>query len=282
MFAPLAKRLFPAVFLLAVGIGPATQKEDERPVVPDLAVTRPALNPALPTLFLVGDSTMNSNAPLRGWASEVAPLLDTSKINVAVRAIGGRSSKTFLLEGRWDKVLAEIKPGDIVIVQFGHNDGGRYDDPNAKWRPSLRGEDDATAELSVPDPRGGPDAKQTIHTFGWYMRNYASTAKSKGATVILASMVPHKSWKDGKIERGERASFVLWTQHAAEATGTIFLDLNEAIAEKYEALGVEKVESLFGDARTHFSPAGAKFAAQVAINSLKQLPNNPLGLYTRP
>src|SRR5689334_6972106 len=223
-------------------------KDDPRPVVYDSKTTPSTVrDPKLPTLWIVGDSTLNSNAPLRGWGQEIAQFFDLTKINVVNRAIGGRSSRTFQNEGRWDKVLAELKPGDFVLIQFGHNDVGRYDDPAAKDRPSLHGEGDDTVDVT----RFADGKKETVHTFGWYMRKYGSDARAKGATVIFCSMVPHKDWDNGKIVRKEQTTFVQWTKNAALATGAAFIDLNESVALKLEALGPEKVEALFGDARTH-------------------------------
>ncbi len=218
------------------------------------------INPKLLTLFIVGDSTLNSNAPLRGWGQEMAQFFDSTKINIVNRAIGGRSSRTFQNEGRWDKVLTELKKGDFVIIQFGHNDVGKYDDPAAKERPSLHGEGGETSEVTKKD-----DTKETVHTFGWYMRKYGNDAKAKGATVIFCSMVPHKDWDNGKIVRKESETFVKWTENAAKATGAAYINLNESIALDFEKLGQEKVETLFGDKRTHSTPAGALFNAERVV-----------------
>jgi lysophospholipase L1-like esterase len=253
----------------------ALAADDPRPVVDDSKAPIERLaDPNLPTLFIVGDSTVKSNMPLRGWGTEMSPFFDTSKINVVNRAIGGRSSRTFISEGRWDKVLAEIKNGDIVMVQFGHNDAGKYDDPAAKGRPSLKGEGEDTAEVTKPD-----GSKETIHSFGWYMRKYCSDAKAKGAKVILCSMVPHRDWNGDKIKRSEQATFVKWTADAAKATDEQFIDINEVIGEALEKAGKEKVETFFGDARTHSTPAGAKFNATCVISALKTLDPDPLEKY---
>lgn len=256
----------------------ASAVDDPRPVVDDskAPIEKPA-DPKLPTLFIVGDSTVKSNMPLRGWGTEMSPFFDTSKINVVNRAIGGRSSRTFITEGRWDKVLAELKHGDIVLVQFGHNDAGKYDDPAAKGRPSLKGEGDDTAEVTKTD-----GSKETVHSFGWYMRKYCSDAKARGAKVILCSMVPHKVWNGDKISRGEQATFVKWTADAAAATDAQFIDINEVIAEGLEKAGKEKVDTYFGDARTHSTPAGAKFNATCVIAALKTLEPDPLDKYFSP
>jgi lysophospholipase L1-like esterase len=233
---------------------------------------RPAAD-KLPTLFIVGDSTVNNSlGNMRGWGQELGAFFDPARIHVVNRAVGGRSSRTYRNEGKWARVLAELRPGDVVLIQFGHNDAGRYDDPKAKGRPSLHGEGDETAEVKKPD-----GITETVHTFGWYMRQYCTEAKSKGATVILCSMVPHKDWTpDGKISRRERDTFVRWTRDVARETGAQFIDLNEIVAERYERLGREKVESFFADPRTHTTAAGAKFTAEAVIGGLKSLHPDPV------
>jgi lysophospholipase L1-like esterase len=257
--------------LVAVG----QVKDDPRPVVDDSRTTPATVrDPKLPTLWIVGDSTLNSNAPLRGWGQDLAQFFDLNKINVVNRAIGGRSSRTFQYEGRWDKIMSEIKKGDFVILQFGHNDVGKYDDPAAKDRPSLHGEGDETVEVTKQN-----GTKETVHTFGWYMRKYGNDARAKGATVVFCSMVPHKDWDNGKIVRNERATFVKWTQNAARDSGAAFLDLNEEVALKFEKLQPEKVEALFGDKRTHSTPAGALLNAEAVVAGLRALKRPNLSPY---
>lgn len=243
-------------------------KDDARPVVEDSKTTPSKIrDPKLPTIFIVGDSTLNSNAPMRGWGQELAQFFDESKVNVVNRAIGGRSSRTFIVEGRWEKVLAELKKGDIVIIQFGHNDVGRFDDPNSKDRPSVHGEGDETFDFK----RFKDGVVEKIQTFGWYMRKYATDAKLKGATVVFCSMVPHKDWEAGRIVRRESDTFVKWTANAARATGSAFIDLNEMIAVEFEKLGQAKVEEFFADKRTHSTPAGALFNAEIVVAGLRNL-----------
>jgi len=254
---------------LVIMIVPSQVKDDARPVVDDSKTTPSQVRDSkLPTLWIVGDSTLNSNAPLRGWGQELAQFFDLTKINVVNRAIGGRSSRTFQNEGRWEKVLAEMRKGDFVLIQFGHNDVGKYDDPAAKERPSLHGEGEETVEVTKLN-----GTKETLHTFGWYMRKYGNDARAKGATAIFCSMVPHKDWQNGKIVRKESETFVRWTANAAKATGAAFIDLNEIVALEFERLGVEKVAPLFGDARTHSTPAGARLNAELVIAGIRSLKN---------
>jgi lysophospholipase L1-like esterase len=256
--------------ILLIGVSIAVRPvlgQDARPVVDDSKTTpEKAIDPKLPTLYIVGDSTVKSDAPLRGWGQELAQFFDPKKINIVNRAVGGRSSRTFQNEGRWDKMLADLKPGDFVIIQFGHNDVGRYDDPAAKDRPSLHGEGDDTVEVTKQN-----GLKETVHTFGWYMRKYGNDARAKGASVIFCSMVPHKDWDNGKIVRKETETFVKWTENAASASGAAYINLNEEIALKFEKLGPEKLESLFGDKRTHSTPAGALLNAEAVVAGLKAL-----------
>lgn len=251
--------------------------DDARPVVDDASTpVATAAKPGLPTLYVAGDSTARSDAPLRGWGSEIGAFFDPEKINVVNRAIGGRSTRTFLTDGRWDKILAELKPGDFVLVQFGHNDDGDYRDPKAKGRPSIRGEGEETAEAVKADLK----TMETIHTFGWYLRKYATDAKAKGATAILLSKVPHKDWNDGRIVRErDQATFVKWTRDAAAATGALFVDANDIIARGFERLGPDGVAPLFGDQRTHSTPAGARYNAAAVVAGLKALRPNPLAPY---
>jgi lysophospholipase L1-like esterase len=267
---------FPIVFACVIAMGWLRAADDPRPVVDD-SKTAPqtAANPKLPTLYIAGDSTARSDTPLRGWGSEIGAFFDPEKINVVNRAIGGRSTRTFITDGRWDKILADLKPGDYVLIQFGHNDAGDYHDPKSKGRPSIHGEGDDTAEAVKADLK----TMETIHSFGWYMRKYASEAKAKGATPILLSMVPHKDWRDGKILRNERSTFVTWTRNAATTNGVPFVDANEIIAEGLERLGPEKVAPLFGDLRTHSTPEGAKYNAAAIVVGIKALQPDPLQNY---
>src|SRR5687767_3696886 len=96
----------------------------------------------LPTLFLIGDSTVKVGTKGQmGWGEQLAKYFDATKIKIDNRARGGRSSRTFLTEGLWDTILKEMKAGDFVLMQFGHNDGGaNY--TGDRGRSSLKGKGD--------------------------------------------------------------------------------------------------------------------------------------------
>jgi len=243
----------------------------------DLRLPEPR-DPALPTLFLIGDSTVRnghgdgSNGQW-GWGEPLVDLFDSAKINVVNRAVGGLSSRTYLTEGHWERALAMLKPGDFVIMQFGHNDSGPLDDA-ARARGTLPGVGGETREIDNPIAK----RREVVHTYGWYLRRFVEEARAKGATPMVCSLIPRKIWKDGRIVRSP-ASYAGWAAEVARAEHAPLLDLNEIIARRYDALGPEKVEPLFGDPHTHTSRAGAELNAQCVVAALKALSPDPLAGY---
>ena len=231
-------------------------------------------NPSLPTLFLVGDSTVRNGKGdgannQMGWGEPLAAFFEPAKINVVNRAIGGRSSRTYLTEGHWADVLAMLKPGDTVLFQFGHNDSGVPDEPT-RARASLPGTGEETKEIENPIFK----RHETVHTFGWYMAKYVDETLAKGATPILCSLIPRKIWKNGKIARD--TTFAFWTRQVATAKHVAFIDLNNIIADRYDALGEAAVEPLFGDPHTHTTLAGAQINAEAVVSGLQALPKDPV------
>lgn len=248
--------------------------EDARPVVDAAKVPDEAVrDAALPSLFLVGDSTVKSGGQngAFGWGERIAAHFDTSKLNVVNRAIGGRSSRTYYTEGRWDRVVAQLKQGDFVLIQFGHNDGGRIGDPANKNRASLPGVDGGTIKDKRPD-----GTEELVHSFGWYMARYVADARARGATVILCSPIPHRDkWEQGR----DFANFAEWDAQVAQAGGARFIDLTMLVTEAYRKAGPDVVNGMFSDARTHTNDAGAKFNAARVVAGLKALSGNPLKAY---
>jgi lysophospholipase L1-like esterase len=224
----------------------------------------------LPRLFLIGDSTVRNGKGdgangQWGWGEPIAIEFDRTRIEVVNRAIGGRSSRTFQTEGRWDQVESELAPGDFVILQFGHNDGGELFKGN-RPRASLPGTGEETAEGTV-ELTG---KAEQVHTYGWYLRQYVTRARARGATPIVCSPVPRKIWKDGRIARASE-DYGRWAAEVARSAGVPFVDLNEIVARRYDALGPDRVESLFADEHTHTNAAGARLNAASVIEGLKAL-----------
>lgn len=237
-----------------------------------IALASPATKP---TLYLIGDSTVRNNTGgLQGWGDPIKPLFDAERIQVENRALGGRSSRTFLTEGLWNKVRNELKPGDFVIIQFGHNDGGSLTQNRA--RGSLKGTDDRTEEVVLTNGNA-----EVVHTFGWYLRKYVSDSKACGATPIICSLIPRNDWQNGRILRGTN-SYEFFASEVAHQEGVGYVNLHEIIARKYEAEGKEAVtRKYFLNEHTHTTPAGAALNAACVVEGLRSIPNCSLVAYLR-
>jgi lysophospholipase L1-like esterase len=230
------------------------------------------LNPALPTIFIAGDSTAakNNGRPIQGWGVPFADYFDPARVNIANHARGGRSSRTFITEGLWDRMIGQVKSGDTVLIQFGHNDGGAINgEPPGSNRPlrargSLPGLGEETEEIDNLVTK----RHEVVHTFGWYVRKMIADVKAKGATPIVLSLTVRNHWTDGKIERGS-GSFRAWDRALAQAAGIEFVDLTRIVADQYQALGPDKVKELFAPDRTHMNPAGADSQAAAVVAGLK-------------
>ncbi|SFS13988.1 Lysophospholipase L1 [Granulicella pectinivorans] len=235
---------------------------------------KPPANPKLPTLFLVGDSTVRNGKAdgaggQWGWGEPLADLFDLTKINVDNRAIGGRSSRSYIMEGQWQETLALVKPGDIILFQWGHNDDGPLDDP-ARARGTIKGIGDETKDIYNPILK----INETVHSYGWYLRKYVVDTINAGATPILCSPIPRKTWKNGKVVRNAD-SYGGWAKAIATEQHIAFIDLNEIIARQYDALGEAAVEPMFADPHTHTSRAGAELNAAAVVAGLKALNPDP-------
>ena len=246
------------------------------------------LNPALPTVFIVGDSTARNQADL-GWGDHFAHYFDTTKINVANRAMAGRSSRSYYNEGRWANVLAEMKPGDFVLIQMGHNDGGTTTPENdAKARNSYKGLGDETAEYTLPKPfTTGPLAGQnteTIHTYGWYIRKYIADTRAKKATPILLTITIRNIWvndADGNPHIERDMGFRDYEYQLAKEEQISIVDMATVEADRLDALGPEKTALLFPIDHTHTSAEGAERNAESVAIALRKA-NSPLAAYLKP
>lgn len=227
---------------------------------------------AKPTVFVIGDSTVrNSSAGQMGWGDPLVSRFDPAKTTVVNRAIGGRSSRTFLTEGRWDAVMAHFKSGDFLLIQFGHNDGGPLNDD--RCRASLRGVGEETEDII----RKTDSKPETVRTFGWYLRNYIRGAQSKGVIPVVVTPIPRNIWKDGRITR-PRDGHVLWAKQVAAEEGVPCVDFNTLLCDRYEAIGAGRTAELFaGSDHTHTSAAGAEFHADVMAAALRSLEGCGIG-----
>ena len=224
-------------------------------------------------IFLIGDSTVANNGQdgKTGWGVYFSQHVDTTRITVYNKARGGRSSRTFRYEGLWDAVKEQLEPGDFVLMQFGHNDGGNID--KAKYRGSIKGMGDEIQEV-----KRDSSGVETVHSYGWYIKQYIKETKEAGATPIVLSMIPRNDWSNGKVDRAS-TGYGGWAREAAEQAGGYFLDLNDAVAQKYEELGKEQVNKFFPDDHTHTNKAGAELNASIVAKLLKGLRDSELRDY---
>jgi lysophospholipase L1-like esterase len=235
-----------------------------------------------PTLFLIGDSTVKNGKDKGdngqwGWGHFIGDYFDTTRISVSNRALGGTSSRSYQTKGLWDSILAKLKPGDYIIMQFGHNDGGPLDD-TARARGTIKGTGDESKEIFNPITK----QQEVVHTYGWYLSKVIKEAKAKGAIPIVCSPIPRNVWKDGKVARST-ADYGLWAKQTAEKEGALFIELNGLIADIYDKEGEAKVAgTYFGTIdHTHTIEEGAKLNAAEVVEGIKSLKGLTLNKYLK-
>jgi lysophospholipase L1-like esterase len=227
-------------------------------------------DPRLPSLVLVGDSTVRNGqgdgaGSLWGWGDAIADHFDTSKINVVNRAIGGLSSRTYVTFGHWDRVLALLKAGDVLALQFGHNDASATNDPT-RARGTLPG----TGDESTTIDNQMTGEREDVHTYGWYLRRMIGDARKKGVSVVVCSPVPRNVWTGATVVRSE--TYRPWAEQVAKAGGAAFVDLNGLVAARYDTLGRAAVAPFFPSDDTHTSRAGAELTASAVAGALATVP----------
>jgi len=183
-------------------------------------------------LPLIGDSTVRNGrgdgpGGQWGWGEPLAAYIDPAKANLVNRALGGTSSRSFIAS-EWPGVLQLVKSGDVVIMQFGHNDNGP--------RGALRGAGDETEDRTTP-----AGEREIAHTFGWYLRKYVADTRAKGATPVICTLIPRNTWKDGKIQRSD--THAAWAREVAKQEKDATLK-REAI-EKLSVMGSKEATDYF-------------------------------------
>ncbi len=232
-----------------------------------------------PVLYMIGDSTMQNGSgkgsdSLWGWGSFIGLYINSDKIDIRNHAKGGRSSRTFLTEGRWDSIMKTLRKGDYVLMQFGHNDGGELAD-TLRARGSIKGIGEETKEIYNPIRK----INETVYTYGHYMRKYVNDTKAKGAIPIILSPVPRNNFnKDGKIEKDK---YGVWANEVSKQTGAYFIDLNPTVIKKYEDMGPEKVKEFFPKDHTHTNRQGAVLNAESVIKGIRTLKSCGLRKYIK-
>ncbi len=230
-----------------------------------------------PVVFTTGDSTMKNTDKdedgMWGWGSVAGTVFNEKKCTVINAGKAGRSTRTFLNEGHWDKVSNSLEPGDFVLIQFGHNDIGGID--RDKERGVIASADD-TCHVYRMESDG---QYRVIYSFGWYLKKFIQDVREKGATPILMSLTPRNEWHDGKIER-RNDTYGKWYRQVAEETGVEFIDVHNITADALDRKGQEKTKAYYCHDHTHTSKKGAMLNAQSVAKGLKKA-KSPLAEYLK-
>lgn len=232
-----------------------------------------------PMVFITGDSTVKNNDNddngMWGWGSQASYIFNHKKITWVNCAKAGRSSRSYINEGRWEKVYNSLKPGDYVLIQFGHNDIGVYDDKKA--RGTIPGTSDSTHVYQLKESK----RNELVYTFGFYLRKMIDDTFEKGATPILVSLTPRNEWQDGKIER-RNDTYGKWYREIVNATGVEFVDLHNITADWLDKhCGSKKKASVYYNKdHTHTSLKGARLNAKNIAKGLKAI-KSPLAMYLK-
>ena len=160
------------------------------------------------------------------------------------------------------------------MIQFGHNDGGSLNTGRA--RGTLQGTGEESEEVIMERD----SSLEIVHTYGWYMRRYVTDAVDAGATPIVLSLVPRNRWDDSVKLSRDTDTYVKWAREVAMEEDAFFIDLNQLIADKYDALGPEKVTTTyFLTDHTHTNREGAIINAGAVVEGLRFLKDCTLNGY---
>jgi lysophospholipase L1-like esterase len=227
-----------------------------------------------PRLFVAGDSTASVYAPnarqQQGWAAVLQPLFDPDKLEVVDLARGGRSSRTFITEGHWDRLLAQLDAGDFVIIQFGHNDAGAVNvEPPGSTKPlRARGTIPGIGDESQEIDNVLSGRHETVYSYGWYLRKMIADVRAKRATPILLTLTRTNTWEDGRITCPSD-TYRSWALQIARREKVAFLDLSRIIADRYQRQGPEAVKAQFIDDTVHTNVSGAEANARDVVSGLR-------------
>ncbi|MFJ6081769.1 rhamnogalacturonan acetylesterase [Streptomyces sp. NPDC092369] len=201
------------------------------------------------TLYIAGDSTAAQKyadaAPETGWGMAL-PFFVRKGLTVANHAVNGRSSKSFVDEGRLDVILGLIRPGDFLLVQFAHNDE-KSDDPTRYTEPWS--------------------------TYQDYLRLYIEGARAKGARPVLATPVERRRFDAGGNALPTHGEYPAAMRALAVAERVAQLDIEALSLALWQALGVEATKAYFNwtdteQDNTHFNPPGAIAVARLVAREL--------------
>ncbi len=210
------------------------------------------------TIFVCGDSTAATyapeRAPITGWGQVLEEFLPD--VRIVSKAMGGRSTKSFLADGRLVAIEKEMQPGDVLLIQFTHNDTSdlvwRHTDANTSF----------VSNLAI----------------------FVDTARIHGATPVLLTPIPRRYFRDGVLIDAHGA-YPEAIRRLATARGVRLIDVLQEGMAALEAMGEEATEPLFMNVapglypaypdgsrdNTHTQAAGARLFARIIADGLKSL-----------
>lgn len=227
-----------------------------------------------PVVWLTGDSTVKNEDDKKdgmwGWGSQAYTVFDSTKVTCFNAAKAGRSTRTYINEGRWERVYNSLQPGDFVLIEFGHNDIGGID------KDKERGVIASAKDTSHVYHSAKTDLYEVVYSFGWYLRKMIDDAEEKGATPVLVSLTPRNEWDTGKVER-RNDTYGRWYREVVKDTGVAFVDLHNITADWLDRHcgSKEKAAKYYNHDHTHTSLAGARLNAKSVAKGLRDI-HSPL------
>ena len=212
------------------------------------------------TIFMIGDSTMADKPlippnPERGWG-QMLPMYFKDGVRIENHAMNGRSTKSFIEQGRWETVTNRLRPGDYVIIQFGHNDEKK------------------SGPVRYTEPFGG--FKQNLELF-------IRESRERGATPVLATPVARRKFDDNGGLVDTHGDYVTAVRQVAQEQQSPLLDLNLRSTELLKQLGLDSSKRLYdwipaGEFErcpkglsddTHFNAYGASRMCDLAVGEIE-------------
>ena len=222
-----------------------------------------------PVVFFTGDSTVKNedkdDNSMWGWGSVAHTVFNTKKCTLVNAAMAGRSARTFMEEGRWEKVYNSIEPGDYVLIQFGHNDMG--DIAGGKARADIGCVKDSSHVYRLAKDR----TYKVVYSYGWYLRKFVDDVREKGGNPVIVSMTPRNEWPGGKMER-RPGSCASWAKEVAEELDVPFVDMHNLTADYLDrkAGSKEAAAKYYKRDHTHTSRLGAELNAKMFRKGIKK------------
>ncbi|WP_287678999.1 pectinesterase family protein [Bacteroides sp.] len=242
------------------------------------------------TIFTIGDSTMANKKlegenPERGWGQMLSRYF-TDDITIDNHAVNGRSSKSFIDEGRWDAVLSKIQKGDYVFIQFGHND--EKDDPNRHTDPETTF--DANLKKFVEDTRAKGGIPVLFNSI--VRRNFGKADGNAVANAIkqddirngIDPKAPKDSIEEGATLIDTHGAYLISPKNVAKELNVTFIDLNSLTHKLVEGMGPQKSKELYlwvepktvpalpngREDNTHLNVHGASVIAEMAVKAVAE------------